>query len=316
MRLEMAKSFAKKAAEIAMRHYKRTEGRRKGNEGIVTAADGEIEEFVKKRIREVFPAERILGEETGFSEEPGESTEKSAAAENAGLAGPARTSAKDDLLARLGGPPKKQTVKELFKNMPAAPVAPVLGGAGDVLWAIDPIDGTSAFASGLPIWAISIGIVTNGIPDLGVMSIPAIDELFWGDKDGVFLNGKEIKPRAGVDEFDSETAVLVPSNAHRKYQLDFTGKTRSMGSLAAHMAFVAAGAADAAILGRPHLWDIAAGAAFILRQGGTILTFSGKPCDWAPMVAGERSSEPLIAGPEKTIRALLSCIKIRSANTV
>lgn len=301
MRLDMAKAFTKKAAEIALRHYRRTEGRRKGNEGIVTDADAEIEEFVKKRILESFPAEKILGEESGFTEG------------NASAPAPVKAS-EGDLLSKLGGRPKKQTVKELFKDLPAADSGGRAGsgGASDVLWAIDPIDGTSAFASSLPIWAISVGVMIGGRPDLGVMSLPAVDELYWGDESGVFLNGRQVRLRAGTDQFDSETALMVPSNSHRKYRIGFPGKTRSMGSLAAHMAFVAAGSADAALLGRPHLWDIAAGAAMILRQGGKILTFSGTDCDWGPLMAGERPPEPLIAGPEKTLRAMLPYIKIEA----
>lgn len=300
MRLDLAKAFTKKAAEIAMRHYKRTEGRRKGNEGIVTDADAEIEEFVKQRIRDVFPDERVLGEETGFSSpaEGGEAAAKPA------------PPAENDLIARLGGLPKKQTVKDLFKGMPVAP--PAAPSDSGVLWAIDPIDGTSAFAAGLPIWAISVGVMMNGKPEVGVMSLPAVDELYWGDESGIFLNGKRVHLRKATDQFDSESSLMVPSNSHRKYEISFPGKTRSMGSLAAHMAHVAAGAADAALLGRPHLWDIAAGAAFILNGGGRVLTLSGAPCDWDPLIAGERPPEPLICGPEKTIRAILPHIKIRA----
>ncbi|MBI4178272.1 hypothetical protein HY522_02460 [bacterium] len=300
MRLDLAKAFTKKAAEIALRHYRRTEGRRKGNQGIVTDADAEIEEFVKKRIRETFPSERILGEESGFS---------GGTAENLPAGDPVEAAPRGGLIAKLGGLPKKQTVKELFKDLPSAPPAGSAGSSG-VLWAIDPIDGTSAFASSLPIWAISVGVVQDGRPEIGVMSLPGADELYWGDAQGVFMNGKRVHLREGTDRFDSESALMVPSNVHRKYTISFPGKTRSMGSLAAHMAFVAAGSADATLLGRPHLWDIAAGAAMILVQGGVVLTLSGAPCDWAPLIAGDRPPEPLIAGPEKTVRAILPHIKV------
>jgi len=298
VRLDLAKAFTRKAAEIAMRHFKRTEGRRKGNEGIVTDADAEIEEFVKQRIREVFPAERILGEETGFTE---------------GAAADASAVPPNDLIARLGGLPKKQTVKGLFRDLPGPSATPSAGSTDETLWAIDPIDGTSAFAAGLPIWVISVGVVLKGLPEVGILSMPAINEMYWGDESGVFLNNKPVRLRQGMDQFDSESCLMVPSNSHRKYQINFPGKTRSMGSLAAHMAFVAAGAADAALLGRPHLWDIAGGAALVMRGGGQLLTLSGGPCDWAPLLAGQRPAEPLICGPEKTVRAILPYIKIREA---
>lgn len=306
MRLDLAKAFTKKAAEIALRHFKRTESRRKANnQGIVTDADHEIEEFVKMRIREVYPNERILGEESGFSRGP--------QSEPSPPPSPAPSREEPDLITRLGGLPKKQTVKELFKDLPAPSAAPdpAVGGE-DILWSIDPIDGTSAFAAGLPIWAISVGVMMNDRPQMGVMGLPAVDELYWGDENGVYLNGKRVHMRKPTDQFDNETSLLVPSNSHKKYIIDFPGKTRSMGSLAAHMVYVAAGFCDAAILGRPHLWDIAGGAAMVLHQGGVILTFSGAPCDWKPLMAGDRPPEPLICGPEKTVRAILPQIKIRA----
>ncbi len=309
MRLDLAKAFTQKAAEIAMRHFRRTEGRRKsGNRGIVTDADGEIEEFVKMRIREVFPAERVLGEETGFSKGGGAEL-----AVSNPMSGRPTSQSEPDLITQLGGLPKRQTVKELFKDLAApAPAAAGAGAGEDVLWAIDPIDGTSAFAAGLPIWAISVGVMVKGRPQLGVMSLPVVNELYWGDGDGIFSNGRRVKMRAGTTDFDSESALLVPSNSHRKYQIDFPGKTRSMGSLAAHMVYVAAGLSDAAILGRPHLWDIAAGAAMIEQQGGVMMTFSGKPCDYGPLLRGERPDEPLICGPEKSVRAILKFIQVRA----
>lgn len=308
----MVKSFTRKAAEIAMRHYRRTEGRRKGNQGIVTDADREIEEFIKLRIRDVYPSERILGEESGFSDgSSGPANSEPGKAQPAPSATP--KDATDDLIAKLGGLPKKQSVKELFKDLDAVAASskPASAVSDDVLWAIDPIDGTSAFAAGLPIWAISVGIMIRNVPDIGVVCLPSVDELYWADESGMFMNNRPVKMRVGTDQFDSESAILVPSNSHRKYAITMPGKTRSMGSLTAHMVYVAAGSADAALLGRPNLWDIAAGAAMILHQGGVVLTLSGKPCDWTHLMTGKRPPEPIICGPEKTVRAMIPHIAVK-----
>ena len=56
------------------------------------------------------------------------------------------------------------------------------GGSGPRRWSIDPIDGTGNLVHGLPLWAVSIGLIVAGEPVLGVIAIPPLDELFWAVK--------------------------------------------------------------------------------------------------------------------------------------
>ena len=56
------------------------------------------------------------------------------------------------------------------------------GGTGPRRWSIDPIDGTGNLVHGLPLWAISIGLIVAGEPVLGVIAIPPLNELFWAVK--------------------------------------------------------------------------------------------------------------------------------------
>ena len=56
------------------------------------------------------------------------------------------------------------------------------GGTGPRRWSIDPIDGTGNMVHGLPLWAISIGLIVAGEPVLGVIAIPPLRELFWAVK--------------------------------------------------------------------------------------------------------------------------------------
>src|SRR5205823_3867900 len=53
------------------------------------------------------------------------------------------------------------------------------GGGGPRRWSIDPIDGTGNLVHGLPLWAISIGLIDAGEPLLGVIAVPPLHELFW-----------------------------------------------------------------------------------------------------------------------------------------
>jgi myo-inositol-1(or 4)-monophosphatase len=89
--------------------------------------------------------------------------------------------------------------------------------------------------------------------------------------------------------------MLTHSDYHRGEAKRFPGKIRSLGSTAYHMALVGRGAAVAAVLGRPRLWDIAAGAAMLRAIGGELRYRSGALVELAALLHGERAPEQLIA---------------------
>lgn len=67
------------------------------------------------------------------------------------------------------------------------------GGTGPRRWSIDPIDGTGNMVHGLPLWAISIGLIVAGEPVLGVIAIPPLNELFWAVRGvGAWLDGHRL----------------------------------------------------------------------------------------------------------------------------
>src|SRR5580693_8895890 len=67
------------------------------------------------------------------------------------------------------------------------------GGTGPRRWSIDPIDGTGNLVHGLPLWAVSIGLIVAGEPVLGVIVIPPLNELFWAVKaGGAWLDGQRL----------------------------------------------------------------------------------------------------------------------------
>src|SRR5947207_1539244 len=67
------------------------------------------------------------------------------------------------------------------------------GGGGPRRWSIDPIDGTGNMVHGLPLWAISIGLILAGEPVLGVIAVPPLGELFWAVKGGgAWLDGHRL----------------------------------------------------------------------------------------------------------------------------
>jgi myo-inositol-1(or 4)-monophosphatase len=142
---------------------------------------------------------------------------------------------------------------------------------GEYVWAIDPLDGTRAFLSGLPVWGVSIGLLWRGQPWLGVFHLPLLDEWYYsaGPAAGAFWNDHPIHCPA-PDDWDEDSLLCVPADVHLRYSIRFPGIVRALGSAAAHLCYVARGNAMAVFLDRPGIWDIAAGAAIIRAAGGTL----------------------------------------------
>jgi myo-inositol-1(or 4)-monophosphatase len=188
----------------------------------------------------------------------------------------------------------------------------VQDGSSNRVWALDPIDGTSAYAAGLPVWGVSVGLLVGGEPAAGAFFMPATGEYYWSDGDGAWMNGRPIH----VDESghaDDETVLCVTSEAHRHYGVRFAGKTRAFGSSAAHICFVARGAAAAAMLGHLALWDVA-GALPVLRAAGGDLAYlpgGDRPEDLLSWAGGRKSPRPLLAGPAWALDYFASRINLR-----
>jgi myo-inositol-1(or 4)-monophosphatase len=163
------------------------------------------------------------------------------------------------------------------------------------VWAIDPIDGTAAYATGLPVWGVSVGILHDWEPVAGIFYMPLLDEVYLSHGHDALFNGRPIN----ADEsghVDDESFLCVPSDTHRKFHIDFIGKTRALGSTAANMCYVARGTAVAALLGHSSLWDIAGTLPLLRAAGGDLRGLSGRPLDLAAVADGRKFPEPLLAG--------------------
>jgi myo-inositol-1(or 4)-monophosphatase len=162
-------------------------------------------------------------------------------------------------------------------------------------WAIDPIDGTAAYAVGLPVWGVSVGILQDWEPVAGLFFMPLLDELYLSHEHDACFNGQSIH----VDDsghIDDESFLCVTSEAHRHFRIDFTGKTRALGSAAAHVCYVARGTAVAALMRRLSLWDIAGVLPVLRAAGGDLRYLSGRPVDLTALADGRKSPEGILAG--------------------
>ncbi len=174
--------------------------------------------------------------------------------------------------------------------------------------AVDPIDGTSVYAAGMGLWAVSLGLLEEARPRAGVVFVPEVGgprgRLYRVDREGpAWLDGRALPPLGPRDPSLPEQ-IGVPSGFLRGPGLPgFAGKMRSLGSTAHHGALVAAGALDAAVLGVAYIWDVAAVVALVERVGGVVETLSGAPLDWGELLAGRRS-QPLLAGSPAAVERL------------
>jgi myo-inositol-1(or 4)-monophosphatase len=159
----------------------------------------------------------------------------------------------------------------------------------DRIWYVDPLDGTTNFAHGLPIFSVSIGLVSNKRPLLGVVEAPALSWSFAGTTTGggSTLNGKPIAP-SGTERLKGALLVTGFPYSRNPVQTNlpewtaFTEAaqgTRRLGSAALDLCFVAAGWLDGYWERALHPWDLVAGAAIVIGAGGKATELDGTPFD-------------------------------------
>ena len=166
----------------------------------------------------------------------------------------------------------------------------------EFLWAIDPIDGTRAYATGLPVWGISVGVLKQGKPYAGFFYMPATGEMYWGIGKKGFYNDQPMLFHNNTNLQNTLAFIAVPSNAHRHYEISFN-RLRSLGSTTAHLAYVARNVAIATLTRQIYLWDIASVLPILDATGVGLMYLSGKPLELSALLDGSLSPEPLVAAP-------------------
>ena len=186
----------------------------------------------------------------------------------------------------------------------------VHAGNQEFVWVIDPIDGTRVFASGLPIWGISIGVLWCGEPYAGAFFMPALGEMYWGSSEGAFCNGRPMLRHSSMN-FDNPLAFMaVPSNAHQVYEIDFP-RARSLGSTAAHLIYVAGGTAIGALTRRVRIWDIAGVLPILEQTGSTLVYLSGESFQARNLLNGCLAAEPIVAAHFGLIERVRTSFQVR-----
>ncbi len=150
------------------------------------------------------------------------------------------------------------------------------GGTAERLWVIDPLDGTVNYANGLPFFAVSIALVIDGEPRLGVVMDPLRDELFHAIAgQGAFLDQRPIRNPGKARLGDAVVHLGLPRSGFARQNTRYRRAvriTRSMGSAALSLTYVANGRFDAYVQWQGlSTWDICA-AGLIASEGGATVT--------------------------------------------
>ena len=187
------------------------------------------------------------------------------------------------------------------------------GGNGPREWSIDPIDGTGNLVHGLPLWAVSVGLIDGGAPALGVIAIPPLGELFWGvTGQGAYRDGERLHAR-DAETFHNQDNVCVGTNALRALDLrSLPGRLRDLGSACCEITFTACNRLQACIFLGEQTHDVAAGVVIAAEAGCAFGTIDGRILSPAAMVAETPVRIPTIVAPPRRLEALMAAAQRRN----
>lgn len=151
-------------------------------------------------------------------------------------------------------------------------------GAGGRLWCVDPVDGTSNFSAGIPYFAVSVALMQDGRPVLGVIHDPIADEAYFAVRGaGAWLNGSPIARPAGEVELGRAVAEidLRRTLAHVRHEIKHHppfARRLTSGASALSWCHLAAGRIDLYLHAGQKVWDYAAGALIAEETGACTAT--------------------------------------------
>ncbi|HYM53367.1 MAG TPA: inositol monophosphatase family protein [Candidatus Dormibacteraeota bacterium] len=256
--LAFAQEQAARAGKLLVASYERVVRiDRKSKRDVVTEVDYASERLVLEAIRERFPNDAVLAEESGHHE----------------------------------------------RHAPG-------GRANGRTWVIDPLDGTVNYANGIPYFCVSIGLISDGRPAVGVVLDPLRDDCYSATADGpATLNdvpvGASVKEALG--DFVVSLAIIGRGGIGRERRVGREVRIpRRMGSAALSLAYVGSGRFDAFVQnGGLSLWDVAAAGLIAERGGATVTDLRGGPW-WDPKRRSATVS--IVAAPQPHHGELLTLL--------
>lgn len=200
---------------------------------------------------------------------------------------------KSDFATQADIESEQKIIEILTKNLPEHNIIAEESGKLDkkskYTWVIDPVDGTFSFVAGIPYYSVSIGLLINNQPYLGVIYNVSMKKVYWAEKSkGAYLNGKKIHVSQQSKLEEAATGLDFGHRQKRQSKIDKyvtplitkVGYPYSFGSAVASLSLVAEGVLDVYV-NQAWIWDFVAGAIIIREAGGKISDFAGQEPDWS-----------------------------------
>jgi len=181
------------------------------------------------------------------------------------------------------------------------------GARADLEWLVDPLDGTANFVHGFDAVGVSVGLVRDGIPVVGVVHAPLLDRTYWATEgSGAFRDGRTI----AVSGRAPEQAIVATGFPFRRkhllaqylpvfeHALHSFEDIRRPGAASLDLCWTAEGVFDGYFELALGPWDVAAGAVIVREAGGVVTDWAADPGAW--LVSGD-----IVAGPPGVQRAVL-----------
>ena len=166
------------------------------------------------------------------------------------------------------------------------------------LWVYDALDGMANFQARIPLWGISLALLENFWPILGVFYMPVTRDLFYAQAGQHAYCGDKVIAIPEPGEVSNESLLLTYSRFHNQYSSTFPGKIRNLGCTAAHICYVATGRAEAALLAHVSYQDLAAAGIILEAAGGEIRKMDGGKFHLNEYLDGSRIEHHLLAAPK------------------
>jgi len=227
---------------------------------------------------------------------------------------PVAKKARHDYVSEVDRICEEQIVREISRFYPDHAFLGEEGGVrgeGEVVWIIDPLDGTANFLHGMPHFAVSIAQQVRGRVEHGLVYDPVRDELFTASRGkGAFLNQRRIRVSQRTELDDAILATAFPFRQRQLmpvYTRIFSAVFRRVedvrrgGSAALDLAWTAAGRLDGYFELALKPWDVAAGTLLVREAGGVVADFTGG--------SAVEEADSILAAPYKLMTPLRQLIE-------
>ena len=174
-------------------------------------------------------------------------------------------------------------------------------------WVIDPVDGTTNFVRGIPLWCVSIGAVQNGKAIFGAIAVPPQGELYWAaEGKGAWREfGGKITPLQATDRVELTQEDLLAINSTVNVNIrSIPCRNRNLGSLTYHLLATARGSILGSLSQWHKLYDVAGGLCVCSEAGCEARYLDGSL--WQANVSSQSETKPLLVAPPKAMQQMLT----------